>query len=439
MKNTTQNLVTAKVVDLNHSGESVGVLADGKKVFFFGALPGEQVSLTVQKKKRHFDLGKLDTILTSSPDRTEPVCEHFAICGGCSLQYLNTEAQLAVKQKSLLDQLKKIAGVEPTNVLPAILGPTTGYRNKARLGVRYVIKKDKVLVGFREKDSRYLADINSCKVLNPRVGNLIAALKKLITSLVDYEKIAQIEVAIGDTDVALVIRNLCDLQPADQIKLQQFGEIHQLQIYLQPKGPDTIYKIWPEDSINRLRYKLANGLEFLFHPSDFTQINPAINKKMVTKAIELLQLTAEDTILDLFCGLGNFTLPIAQHVHHIIGIEGSDTMVERAAENAKHNNITNTEFYSRDLMQENLELNFLQNHKITKVLLDPPRAGAKECIPILSKLKPSVILYVSCNPATLSRDTKSIIDLGYTLDSAGIMDMFPHTMHIESMALFYIN
>ena len=436
MQNTLQNSIPATVVDINHTGDAVGVLEGGKKVFFFGALPGEQVSVTIQKKKRNFDLGKLDAILSQSPDRVEPACEHFALCGGCSLQHLKPTAQVATKQKSLFDQLQKFAGVLPDHILPPLLGPTIGYRNKARLGVRYVIKKNKVLVGFREKDSRYLADLNSCKVLHPKIGNLIEALKQLITSLNSYDQIAQIEVAIGDVDVALVFRNLQELPTKDHGILQQFGALHKLHIYLQPKGPQTIHKIWPEDNTNLLSYKLDNGLEFLFHPSDFTQINPYINQKMVTKAVALLNLTSEDIILDLFCGLGNFTLPIGQYVKKAIGLEASIAMIERATKNAQHNNITNIEFYVQDLMQENLDLSFLQQHNITKVLLDPPRVGAKECIPILATLKPKLILYVSCNPATLARDSKSILALGYKLDAAGIMDMFPHTMHIESMALF---
>ncbi len=437
---TAETVVTTQILDiarLSHEGRGVGRDEAGKTVFIDGVLPGEKVSYAIKARKRRFNEAQLVEVIEAAAERVNPPCAHFLICGGCSQQHVSHAAQLAAKQQSLLEQLEHFGQVKPAAVIPALTGPQLGYRTKARLGVRYVIKKDKVLVGFREKNSNYLADIDSCLVLHPKIGLMLDALKVFIAQLDGYQQIAQIEVAIGDDQLALIVRNLEAMTARDQQLWIEFAQLKDFAFYVQPAGLDSVRKVWPADQNERLYYSLpAYNLNMAFHPMDFTQINPALNQKMLAQALDLLQLTKEDQVLDLFCGLGNFTLPMAQLAGQVIGVEGSEAMVQRGYENAQRNSIANVEFYAADLTADHSNAKWLQR-SYTKILLDPPRSGAAEILPLLAKLGADTILYVSCNPATLARDSGILSNqLGYKLAKVGIMDMFPHTLHVEAMALF---
>lgn len=425
------------ITRLSHDGRGVGRDSLGKTVFVDGVLPGEKVSYQVTHKKRRFNQAQVVEIIEPAAERVTPECAHFLTCGGCAQQHISHAAQLAAKQQSLLEQLTHFGQVTPRTILPALTGPIWGYRTKARLGVRYVIKKEKVLVGFRERHNSYLADIDSCAVLHPKIGQMISTLKTFISGLKAYQDIAQIEVAVGDDRLALIFRNMQPLVTADQEQLISLAQQHDFDLYLQPAGPESIVKIWPEDNIQRLSYSLPDyNLTMNFYPTDFTQVNPALNRLMIKQALSLLQLTQDDIVLDLFCGLGNFTLPMAKYAEHVTGIEGSEAMVQRGYENAKLNNIQNIEFHAADLTQDQSHATWMQR-KYSKVLLDPPRSGALEILPLVAKLGAKYILYVSCNPATLARDSGILCQqYGYRLENVGIMDMFPHTMHVEAMALF---
>ncbi len=352
------------------------------------------------------------------------------------MQHIHVDTQLRLKQKTVLEQLQHFGKIIPDDITPPITGKTEGYRGKARLGVRFVIKKNKMLVGFREKSSRYLADIETCSVLDPRVGPHLLAIRELVSSLEQYDHIPQIEVAAGEFDIALVFRHLTPLPQTDIEKLIAFGQQHHFHVYLQPNLPDPLKKIWPADKNYRLSYSLPDhAISFRFHPLDFTQVNSEINQRMINQAIDWLSPSEEDNILDLFCGLGNFSLPLARLSKHVTGVEGSDDMVERAKENAILNQLANTNFYSANLMDEKIQAPWLSK-KYNSILLDPPRLGAKEIIPSFKKMSAKKIVYVSCNPATLARDAGLLASLGYQLKKVGVINMFPHTSHIEAMALF---
>ena len=427
---------TAFVQTLSHDGRGIATI-DKKTTFIAGALPNEKVAYRITQKRSTYNEAALLDIIEPSPERVSPPCQHAGVCGGCSLQHMSIETQLQLKQQTLLDQLKHFGHVTPTEILPALNASSLGYRRKARLGVKFVIKKDKLLVGFREKSSNYLADLERCVVLHPKVGERLTDLSQLIRSLDLYQHIPQIEVAVGDQDVALVFRHLAPLSQADRDKLSAFGETHSFHIYLQPNPPAEIEKIWPQDPLARLTYSLPDeGLTFLFHPLDFTQINLDINRAMVKQAIALLDLSPDETVLDLFCGIGNFTLPISQHVRQVTGIEGGLEMVTRAKDNAKYNRIENADFYAANLQSPPADASWMQT-TYDKVLLDPPRTGAKEILPFVAKCSPKRIVYVSCNPATLARDAGELVNQhGYKLKQVGIINMFPHTAHIEAMAVF---
>lgn len=398
----------------------------------------ETVQYQLIKKRSSYHEAKLIEVQSFSNVRTQPECRHSEVCGGCSLQHMQMSAQLELKLGTLLDQLKHFGKVTPTHVLPALTDRSVGYRRKARLGVKYVEKKQKLLVGFREKNGRLLADIETCAVLHPKIGQRLPQLTNVIQSLTIYREIPQVEIAIGDEDIALLFRVL-SLPTLDDLRaLEKFGIDHGFQIYLQPNPPAEIEKIWPNDNNHFLKYTLPrHDLEYLFHPTDFTQINLELNRLMIDQAIAFLDLNRQDTVLDLFCGLGNFTLPIAKYSGHVVGIEGSDAMVMRAKMNAEHNQIVNTDFYAADLMLEESHLASWAAGPYDKILLDPPRAGAKTLLPLLKQFDAKKIVYISCNPATLSRDAGEIVHQhGYRLTHAGIMNMFPHTTHIEAMAVF---
>lgn len=435
-----------EITGLSHDGRGIAHIG-GKLVFIANALPGEVVSFAYTRKKTKYAEAKVVEIIKASPERITPKCQHFGYCGGCSVQHMAGNAQIAFKQDVLLEQLLHFGNLRPKEIISPIMGEEWGYRHKARLGVKYVIKKDAVLVGFREKNSPYLADLKRCEVLKPGVGSLIGELKALILSLNAYAHIAQIEVAIGDNKIALVVRNLIELTSEDIEKLRLFAKQHNLWVYLQPKGPASVYKIWPQDNNELLYYQLTIPqlttqqltnpfITYHFHPLDFTQVNPSVNQQMLNKALELLDLQATDQVLDLFCGLGNFTLPIARNCQQVVGIEGDKLMVERAGYNAKINTISNAYFYTANLM-DSISHEAWAKQNYTKILLDPPRGGALEIIPQIAGLKAQRIVYVSCNPATLARDAGLLVNqYGYQLAKAGVINMFPQTSHVESIALF---
>lgn len=447
------NLYTAEIRALSHDGRGIATI-DNKTTFLAGALPGETVHYNIHQKKAQFNEGSILEVITPSPERATPPCEHFGVCGGCSLQHMNPRMQLELKQQTLLDQLKHFGQVVPESILPPLSANTEGYRRKARLGVKFVIKKDKLLVGFREKSSSYLADLKRCVVLHPAIGERFDELSALIRSLEAYRHIPQIEVAIGDTDVALVFRHMEPLSEDDKNKLVAFGEKFEFHIYLQPNPPEKVHRIWPGDNDASLdpahqsqktqpgyiSYTLPDeNLEFLFHPLDFTQVNLEMNRLMVHQAISLLDLQATDQVLDLFCGIGNFTLPLARHAQHVTGIEGGDEMVKRGQANAEHNQISNVTFYAANLFEPGTTSPWMKQ-SYNKILLDPPRAGAREILPFCAASGASRIVYVSCNPATLARDAGDLVNVyGYKLVAAGVMNMFPHTAHIEAMAVFEKN
>jgi len=425
--------VPAHIESLSHDGRGVAHV-DGKAVFIEGALPGEEVLFTYAVQRKRYDEGTVVQILKPSPQRVTPRCAHFNICGGCSLQHMDAAAQIEAKQQVMLDNLRQIGRVAPEQVLPPLRGPHWGYRRRARLGVKFVIKKDRLLVGFREKRNALLADLERCEVLHPSVGERLPELRALIASLESYNCIPQIEVAVGDEATALVFRNLAALSGSDLERLQQFGEAHGLQIYLQPAGPESVSLVWPAAA--SLSYRLPDyGLELFFSPTDFMQVNGEINRAMIASVIGLLDLKPQEHVLDLFCGLGNFTLPLARHAGHVTGVEGDARLVERAQSNAQHNGIRNAEFYAADLSQDLAQQPWAEQ-RFDKILLDPPRTGALEIVRQLPVFGASRIVYVSCNPATLARDAQELVQCGYRLLSAGVMDMFPHTTHVESIALF---
>lgn len=425
----------ATITALTHDGRGIAHI-NGKTTFIENALPGEEVLFSYSKKHNKYDEGKTTEILKPSTDRVIPLCQHYGICGGCALQHLSNDAQLNLKQKTLLEQLKHFGGVEPEILLPALRGPLWGYRRRGRLGAKYVTKKQSVLVGFREKNGRYLADLKRCEVLDPKVGTLLVPLQNLIAGLKAFQHIPQIEIAISDDTTGLVFRHLTPLDINDLAQLKNFAQAHHIQLYLQPGDTQSIHCIWPEKDPKQLFYRLPEQrLELAFNPSDFTQINSEINRKMVNLALELLEPKISDRILDLFCGLGNFTLAIAQHCSEVVGIEGSAALVAQAQKNALHNNIHNAFFYEANLASDSLSGEWTKQN-FNKILLDPPRTGALEIIQNLPKWNIERIVYVSCNPATLARDAGELAKQGYRLFKAGIMDMFPHTHHVEAISLF---
>ncbi len=428
--------VQADIDALSHDGRGVARV-EGKTVFIDDALPGERVEFIRTRRKRDFDEGRLHRILTPSPRRVEPICAHFGTCGGCRLQHLDPAEQIRQKQGILLDNLERVGKVQPQTVLPALTGDTRGYRRKARLGVRYVHKKGRVLVGFRERGSSFLADLQSCPVLHPAVGEKLTLLGELIGGLGNCRQIPQIEVAVADNATALIFRHLEQLDADDQNRLREFGQRHDLRICLQPGGPETVHLLYPDEA-EPLYYTLPDSaVRVHFEPADFTQVNHSINPKMVAQALTLLQAEAADTVLELFCGLGNFTLPLARRARQVVAVEGDAGLVRRARENAVANGIANVEYHVANLMEDPAGAPWLKGRDYQRVLLDPPRSGAREVLPAIAATGARRIVYVSCHPGTLARDAGILVhEHGYELLAAGVMDMFPHTAHVESIALF---
>jgi 23S rRNA (uracil1939-C5)-methyltransferase len=439
-KGAQQEPCTLVVSKLSHDGRGLA-RHEGQVVFVDGALAGETAQVRFTSSKGSYREAVTLELLERSPERVEPPCPHFSTCGGCSLQHLSSAPQLAFKESVLHERLAHAIGEDSYEKLPVISGEVLGYRRKARLAVRWVGKKNKALIGFREQHSSFITDMDVCPILDSRASTLLPALGALISSLHAKDVIPQVEVAVGDvspegSDCALVVRHLQMLSPRDKSALVDFATTHQVDIYLQPKGPETAYRLYPAQGVERLYYALPRyQLSLGFHPLDFTQVNAGINRQMLERALELLQILPHERVLDLFCGLGNFTLPIAKQAAQVVGVEGAAMMVERGKENAIRNGLTNIEFYCADLTEPPEKHPFLREG-FHKILLDPPRSGAQEVLPALVKLKPERIVYVSCNPATLARDAGILAGLGYRLSAAGAMDMFPHTSHVEAIALF---
>jgi 23S rRNA (uracil1939-C5)-methyltransferase len=419
---------------LAHDGRGVAH-PGGKAVFIDGALPGETVAIDYLATHRNYDEARVRTVHEPSTHRVEPRCPHFGVCGGCSLQHLEAGEQIMAKQQVLLDNLNRIGRVAPDEVLPPLRGPVWGYRGKARLGVKDVIKKRRVLVGFREKRSPFVADLRRCEVLHPSVGERIPVIADLIIGLKARSRIPQVEVAVTDSVTALVFRHLDALGEADLERLKAFARDQYVHVYLQPGGPDSVWPLWPEDST--LSYALpAQGIELDFKPTDFTQINSAINRLMVERVLQLLEPEGSHRVLDLFCGLGNFTLPLARHAGEVLGIEGDAGLVARARHNAVRNGIGNAVFHVADLSVNQIEASWARQ-TCERILLDPPRSGAAAALDIVGNIRPARVVYVSCHSGSLARDAARLVkDYGYRLLAAGVMDMFPHTAHVESIALF---
>jgi len=425
----------ASIETLSHDGRGIA-RRDGKTTFIDNALPGEEVMFKFTYMRRKFDEGKAVEIVTASPDRVTPPCEHSTLCGGCSLQHMSPAVQVARKEAVLREQLQHFGGLEPEEWLAPLTGPVTGYRSKARLGVKYVEAKGETLVGFREKRNSFIAQLRTCEVLIPDVGHRLSELRTLMHSLESRSRIPQIELAAGDDDVALIIRHLDPLPEADQQALVGFCQNLGWHCYLQPGNESTVHRVWPEDGEQRLYYSHPSaGVELAFHPTDFTQVNAEINRKMVPLALDLLDISPEHTVLDLFCGLGNFTIPAAKRAGKVVGVEVSQAMVERGYENARRNGLENLEFHAWDLSQD-VSGQAWARQAYDRILIDPPRTGALEMVKLMPRLGASRIVYVSCNPATLARDAGELMALGYRLKAAGVMDMFPHTTHVESIAVF---
>ncbi len=421
---------------------------EGKVVFIEGALPGERVQVQVARKKNQWEQGQVSAIARESSQRVRPGCPHFGLhagaCGGCKMQHLHPAAQVAVKQRVLEDNLWHLAKVKAERLLRPIEGPAWGYRDRARFSVRYVAKKGTVLIGFHERKSRYVADMQVCPVLPAKVSALLMPLRDLIMAMDQRERLPQIELAAGDGVTALVLRHLLPLTAGDLQRLRDFAAVHGVQWWLQPQGPETVHLL--DEGGPVLAYRLPEfGITMPFKPTDFTQVNPHINRVLVDRALRLLDAQADDRVIDWFCGLGNFTLPLATRAGQVLGIEGSEVLVARARENARLNGLgAKTAFSARNLFELGAdELRALGPAQ--RWLVDPPREGAFALAKAVADLAatdwagPQRIVYVSCNPATLARDAGLLVhQAGYRLSLAGVVNMFPHTAHVESMAVFDI-
>lgn len=429
---------TAAVFDVTPEGQGVASI-DGKRVFITGALCGETVSLRRLRSRRNYDEAELLEVLEPCANRVAPTCSVFGRCGGCSLQHLAPATQLALRERVLLENLRRIGGVTPARILPAVSAGSFGYRRRARLAVRFVAGKGRVLVGFSERDSSRITEMLRCETLHPRLAELPAALSELIGSLSLASRIPQVEAAVADNAVALVLRVLDEPSAADLAALRAFRDRHDLRLLLQRNGPQPIAPLDAGRDDGELWYTLPEaGICLTFTPTDFIQVNALVNRRMIELALELLQPDEHMRVLDLFCGIGNFTLALAQHTGAVLGIEGVSAMVERASYNARLNGIENAGFLTADLADAGaLQRAGCTDGRFNAVLLDPPRSGAVAILPAIPATGAQRILYVSCHPGTLARDAGILVrDLGYELSAAGILDMFPHTSHIEAVALF---
>jgi 23S rRNA (uracil1939-C5)-methyltransferase len=435
-----------EVESLDLEAQGVAHNAAGKVVFIEGALPTELVQAQVLRRKNNWEQASLTAIGRESSQRVRPACPHFGLhagaCGGCKMQHLHPAAQVAVKQRTLEDNLWHLGKVEPERVLRPIEGPAWGYRGRARLSVRHVAKKGTVLVGFHERKSRYVADMQTCAVLPPRVSAMLMPLRELVMEMQARQTLPQIELAMGDDVIALVLRHLEPLSDDDRQRLRRFAEAHGVQWWLQPKGPDTVVRL--DDEGPELTYALPEyGVSMPFKPTDFTQVNAQINRVLVHRALGLLDVQRDERVIDWFCGLGNFTLPLATRAREVLGVEGSETLVQRAHENALRNGLK-ASFATRNLFDLTPDI-LAADGMAQKWLVDPPREGAFALAKATADLAqsgaawtaPSRIVYVSCNPATLARDAGLLVhQAGYRCTAAGVVNMFPHTAHVESIAVF---
>ncbi len=415
----------------------------GKVIFVEGALPGERVNYQTFRRKPKWEEAHLTLLHNESSQRVKPKCAYVGICGGCAMQHLEPAAQVAMKQRVLEDNLKHIGKVKPEMMLRPIYGPTWGYRYRARLSVRLVKKKGTVLVGFHEKKSSFVADMQTCEILPPHVSAMLMPLRELIGAMDIVEQVPQIELAVGQDVTAMVMRILAPLTPADEVRVKAFADQHNVQWWLQTGGMETVRCYYPEG--RQLHYTLPEfGISMPFKPTDFTQVNHHINRVLVARALRLLEVQAGDRVADLFCGLGNFTLPLATQAREVVGIEGSTVLTERALENAQANGVADkTSFFCRNLF-EATSADFIALGKFDRMLIDPPREGAMAVAQALAELdvslKPQRIVYVSCSPATLARDADILVHQGgYRITNAGVVNMFPHTSHVESIAVFELD
>jgi 23S rRNA (uracil1939-C5)-methyltransferase len=438
-----------EVDSIDLEGQGVARRADGKVVFIEGALPGERVQVQVHRRKNQWEQGQLTVLERESSQRVRPACPHFGLhagaCGGCKIQHLHPTAQVAAKQRVLEDNLWHLAKVRPEQILRPIEGPAWGYRYRARLSVRHVVKKGTVLVGFHERKSRYVADMSVCPVLPPQVSALLVPLRGLIGAMDQRDRLPQIELAMGDEVTALVLRHLEPLTDGDVVRLRGFGRANAVQWWLQPKGPETVHRL--DEGGPALTYRLPEyGVNMPFKPTDFTQVNPYINRVLVARALGLLAPQPNERVIDWFCGLGNFTLPLATRAREVLGVEGSSVLVERARENAAGNALSaRTRFETRNLFEISAG-DVVAAGPAACWLVDPPREGAFALTKALADLHatpaadwepPRRIVYVSCNPATLARDAGLLVhQAGYRCTHAGVVNMFPHTAHVESLAVF---
>lgn len=426
-----------EILDLSHDGRGVARRdgEGGKVTFITGALPGEVVSAEPTARNRHFDEARTLDVLQPSPQRVTPRCPHFGVCAGCVLQHLEESQQIVAKQRVLMDNLTRIGHVTPGTVLPPLVGDSWGYRRKGRFSVRRVEKKDKTLVGFRELDPRFVADLGVCLTVIPEIGSKVGAMAAFIETLEGKRDIPQIEFIAGDEAIMLTIRHMQPLSEADRAAWTAFGQEHGFAISLQPGGVESVQPLWPAEV--PLSFKLAPwDVELAFRPLDFIQVNAKLNVQMIAHALALLDAGPDERVLDLFCGLGNFTLPLARTVRNVVGVEGDAGLVARARENAARNGLDNAEFFAADLTQDQRQAAWMRQG-FDKLLLDPPRSGALEVLQQLPLKQFKRIVYVSCHPGSLARDAGYLVkEQGFTLVSAGAMDMFPHTAHVESIAVF---
>lgn len=433
-----ENVVELQIESVDLDAQGIA-RRDGKVVFVAGALPGERVRAEILKSKPSYEKARTVEILKSSCARVEPRCPHFGVCGGCSMQHLEFSSQVAIKARALEDQLWHIGRIRPQRVLRPLQGPAWGYRHRARLTCRLVTKKGGMLVGFHEKGSSYVADMRECHILPKALSDLLMPLRELLGGLSIADRAPQIEIAVGTDVTALVLRHLQPLSRSDEDALRRFADTHGVQWWLQPSGPASVKLFYPETG-PQLRYELpAFGISMPFLPTDFTQVNHSINEAMVTQAIDLLGIEPTDRVADLFCGLGNFSLPLATRAAEVMGVEGADTLTKRAQDNAVHNGLGHkTRFLARNLFELGLQ-EWNEWGYFDRVLIDPPREGAQAVAQVLAAATrlPKRIVYVSCNPATLARDAAILIHEGrFELKAAGAINMFPHTSHVESIAVF---
>ncbi len=432
-----QEPIELTIGDLSHDGRGVAKWNE-KVVFVQNALPGETVMAKLNRKTRHFNEALAVEVLTASPDRVEPKCEFYDVCNGCSMMHLQEQKQIDFKFNTLKSNFHKMSHVEPKQWIPPLTDSHWHYRRRARLSVKWVAAKEKVLVGFREKNGRFVADMNHCHVLEQPLAKLIQPLSELFASMTIKAFIPQVECSMGEQVSSIIIRHMKPLSADDRQKVLDFSHQHQLQVYLQSKGPKTVQAI--EDYTDPLNFRIDGyNLNYEFLPNDFIQVNRNMNEKMIAQALYAMELKADDVVLDLFCGLGNFTLPMSQQAAKVVGVEGDQQLVERARHNASLNQLSNVQFHVADLTHDHSKSEWF-NVPYTKVLIDPPRSGAWEILPLIAQTAAKTLVYVSCHPASLARDTDRLVnELGFTLEKAGVMDMFPHTSHVESMAIFTRN